>query len=82
MGRRNLLSAEERVRLFGVPTERDALARLYTFEPRDLDLIRRRREDRNRLGFAVQLALVRHPGLTLAQVLAQGSSQRMSKNVR
>ena len=71
MGRRNLLSAEERTRLFGVPPDRDALARLYTFEPRDLDLIRRRREDRNRLGFAVQLALVRHPGLTLAQVLAQ-----------
>ena len=71
MGRRNLLSAEERTRLFGVPSDRDALARLYTFEPRDLDLIRRRREDHNRLGFAVQLALTRHPGLTLAQVLAQ-----------
>jgi hypothetical protein len=71
MGRGDLLSAEERRQLFGVPVDRDALARMYTFEPRDLDLIRARREKRNRLGFAVQFALIRHPGLTLAQVAAQ-----------
>lgn len=71
MGRRDLLSAEDRRRLFGVPIDRDALARLYTFEPRDLGLIEARREERNRLGFAVQLALIRHPGLTLAQIAAQ-----------
>ena len=71
MGRRDLLSAEERRLLFGVPVEWDALARRYTFDPGDLELIHTRREDRNRLGFAVQLALLRHPGLTLAQVLAQ-----------
>ena len=53
MGRRNLLSAEERRHLFGVPVDRDALARLYTFGPRDLSLIEARREVRNRLGFAV-----------------------------
>ncbi len=71
MGRRDLLSAEERRHLFGVPVDRDALARLYTFEPADLSLIEARREERNRLGFAVQLALIRHPGLTLAQIAAQ-----------
>ena len=71
MGRRDLLSAEERHQLFGVPVDRDALARLYTFELADLGLIEARREDRNRLGFAVQLALIRHPGLTLAQVTEQ-----------
>ena len=71
MGRRDLLSAKERRLLFGVPVEWDALARRYTFDPGDLELIHTRREDRNRLGFAVQLALLRHPGLTLAQVLAQ-----------
>jgi len=71
MGRRNLLSADERVRLFDIPVGRDALARCYSFEPGDLALIERRREDRNRLGFAVQLALVRQPGLTLGQILAQ-----------
>ena len=70
MGRRDLLSADERAMLFGIPVERDALARCYGFGPGDLALIERRREDRNRLGFAVQLALMRHPGLTLGQVLA------------
>jgi hypothetical protein len=68
VGRRDLLSDEERRHLFGVPVDRDALARLYTFEPRDLSLIEARREERNRLGFAAQLALIRHPGLTLAQI--------------
>ena len=71
MGRRDLLSAEERRRIFGVPTDRDDLARLYTFEAADLELIGTRREDRNRLGFGVQLALLRHPGLTLAQTAVQ-----------
>lgn len=71
MGRRDLLSAEERRRIFGVPTARDDLARLYTFEASDLELVGTRREDRNRLGFGVQLALQRHPGLTLAQVAVQ-----------
>ena len=47
------------------------MARCYSFEPGDLALIERRREDRNRLGFAVQLALMRKPGLTLGQILAQ-----------
>ena len=70
MGRRDLLSADERAKLFGIPVERDAMARCYGFGPGDLALIERRREDRNRLGFAVQLALMRHPGLTLSQVLA------------
>ncbi len=53
MGRRDLLSAEERRQLFGVPVDRDALARLYTLDPADLGLIEARREERNRLGFAV-----------------------------
>ncbi len=69
MRKHELLSGAERERLVGIPSERDELARLYTFEASDLDLIRSRREDRNRLGFALQLALFRHPGTTLAQVL-------------
>ena len=50
MGRRDLLSADERAKLFGIPVERDALARYYDFGPGDLVLIERRREDRNRLA--------------------------------
>lgn len=69
MAKRELLTDAEREQLLGIPTERDDLARLYTFEPTDIDLIRLRREDRNRLGIGLQLALFRHPGATLAQVL-------------
>ncbi|MBB4233443.1 hypothetical protein GGD56_007355 [Rhizobium mongolense] len=61
MRKHELLSEAEREQLLGFPADRDDLARLYTFEPGDLDLIRRRREDRNRLGVALQLALFRHP---------------------
>jgi hypothetical protein len=68
MARRQLLTEEERRSLFGVPTDRDALARHHTFTRTDLDLVATRRGDANRLGFAVQLALLRHPGLPLTHI--------------
>lgn len=68
MARRQLLTEEERRVVFGVPTDRDALARHYTLTRTDLDLVATRRGDPNRLGFAVQLVLLRHPGLPLAQI--------------
>jgi hypothetical protein len=58
MSRRTLLSAEQRARLFGVPTESAEMARHYVFSPDDLLLVRAKRRSMNRLGFAVQ------PGLT------------------
>lgn len=64
-----ILTDAEREQLIGIPTDRDRLARLYTIEPADVDLIGTRREQRNLLGVAVQLALLRHPGMTLAQLL-------------
>lgn len=64
-----LLSDAERAALFGIPTDPDDLARRFTLEKPDLDLIGQRRRDRNRLGMALQFALIRHPGMTLAQVI-------------
>jgi len=74
MARRNheLLTAAEREQLIGIPRDRDLLARLYTFEPTDLAIIGTRREPRNWLGAALQLALLRHPGILLAQFLQEG----------
>ena len=68
MARRQLLTDEERRLLLGVPRDPDALARHYTFTRSDQDLVAGRRGDANRLGFAVQLALLRHPGMALAQM--------------
>ncbi|VCX58272.1 Putative transposase (identified by ISEscan HMM) [Escherichia coli] len=63
MPRRLILSATERdTRAAGKP---DDLIRYYTFNDSDLSLIRQRRGDANRLGFAVQLCLLRYPGYAL-----------------
>lgn len=65
MPRRTLLSAEARSRQFGIPTERAEMARHYVLDEADLALVRARRRGANRLGFAVQLCLLRQPGTGL-----------------
>ncbi|MDT7953463.1 MAG: DUF4158 domain-containing protein [Acetobacteraceae bacterium] len=62
MPRRSLLSAEQRARLFDVPTTPGEMATHYVLSPEDLMLVRTKRRSMNRLGFAVQLCLLRHPG--------------------
>ena len=62
MPRRSILSANDRASLLALPDTRDELIRRYTFSEPDLSLIRQRRGDANRLGFAVQLCLLRYPG--------------------
>lgn len=66
MSRRSVLSATERASLLALPEIQDDLIRHYTFNESDLALIRQRRNDANRLGFAVQLCLLRYPGYALA----------------
>jgi hypothetical protein len=63
MPARTLLSAEQRTRLFAIPTESAGMVHHYTFDADDLALIRTKRRSLNRLGFAVQLCLLRYPGL-------------------
>jgi hypothetical protein len=65
MPRRSIISASERDSLLALPEGRDELIRHYTFGESDLALIRQRRGDANRLGFAVQLAYMRYPGVML-----------------
>jgi len=62
MSRRTLLSAEQRTRLFGIRTEASEMAKHYVLSAEDLALIRAKRRSGNRLGFAVELCLLRHPG--------------------
>src|SRR3546814_6198451 len=66
-----ILTESERGQILAIPTDRDHLARLYTFEPADLEIIGARRERRNRLGVALQLAILRPTGIALAQVRSE-----------
>ena len=65
MTRKILLSAAQRERFFALPSEGADLIRHYTLSADDIALINRRRRPQNRLGFAVQLCLMRYPGRTL-----------------
>jgi TnpA family transposase len=60
---RTLLSSEQRTRLFAIPSDSAEMARHYVLGAEDLALIRMKRRSINRLGFAVQLCLLRYPGL-------------------
>ncbi len=65
MPRRSILSAAERESLLALPDTRDDLIRRYTLSESDLAIIRQRRGEANRLGFAVQLCYLRFPGIVL-----------------
>jgi TnpA family transposase len=65
MPARTLLSSEQRTRLFSIPTDTVAMARHYVLDAADLAIVRARRRASNRLGFAVQLCMLRHPGRVL-----------------
>lgn len=65
MARRKLLKNQDRQELFDIPTDEDSLIRHYSLSPDDRLEIEVRRRMHNKLGFAVQLCLMRHPGRTL-----------------
>ncbi len=65
MPRRSILSGAERDSVLALPGTEDALIQHYTFNDADSSAIRQRRGQHNRLGFAVQLCYLRHPGFAL-----------------
>src|SRR6516162_5373639 len=62
MPRRSLLSAEQRTRLFAIPVDHAEMAKHYVLSADDLALVRAKRRAVNRLGFSIQLCLLRYPG--------------------
>jgi TnpA family transposase len=84
MPHRSILSAAEKTRLLALPDERDDLIRYYTLNERDQALIRQRRGDANRLGFTIQLCLLRYPGngLSINTVLPQPFMQWVAGQLR
>jgi hypothetical protein len=65
MAKRKLLKEQDRRKLFDIPVDEDSLIRHYSLSPADRLQIELRRREHNRLGFAVQLCLMRHPGRVL-----------------
>jgi len=65
MKKHEILSPQARAALFDPPNDPAVIIRHYTLSPDDLALIRRRRRDANRLGFAVHLVYQRFPGREL-----------------
>src|SRR6266508_3228623 len=66
----DLLTPEQRAAFVRIPDDLSdrEIARYYTFTPDDLVVIKRRRRPANKLGFAVQLALLRFPGRTITEI--------------
>ena len=60
-----ILSPAQRTMLFDPPSDPATIERLYTLGPEDLVEVFRRRRAANRLGYAVQLGYLRHPGRAL-----------------
>lgn len=65
MPRRHQPTEPQIAALFEPPTDRPAMIRHYTLSAADLALIRKNRSDHNRLGFALMLCYLRHPGRPL-----------------
>ena len=65
MARRQQLSKAQVADLFDPPADRRELVRHYTLSGPDLAAVRRCRGDHNRLGYALMLCYLRHPGRAL-----------------
>ncbi len=57
-----ILSSAQCAALFDPPSDPATIERLYTLGPADLVEVFRRRRPANRIGYAVQLGYLRHPG--------------------
>ena len=67
---RQLLTVSERLRYMNIPDKLDihTLATYFTLNPQDLEIVNRHRTDSNRLGFAVQLCILRYSGWPLLEI--------------
>jgi TnpA family transposase len=65
MSRRRVLTDAQLEALLALPTREADLIRHWTLDPAELAVVQRRRRDRNRLGFALQLCALRYPGRLL-----------------
>lgn len=65
MSRRSILTTQERQSLLALPDNQADFIRHYSLTESDISLIKQKRGDANRLGFAIQLCYMRYPGIIL-----------------
>lgn len=67
---REFLTSEQRLEFMSVPDQISEyeLGSHYTLSLHDVEIIKRHRRDHNKLGFALQLCMLRFPGWTLSDV--------------
>lgn len=67
---RELLTPEERLRYMTIPPDISewAFGTFFTLSPHDIEIVNRHRRDHNRLGFALQLCVLRYSGWTLSDI--------------
>ncbi len=68
MGRRKLISAVEAQKLLGLAIDEDSLIRHYTLDAADRLECELRRRAHNKLGFAIQLCVMRQTGRILGDL--------------
>lgn len=66
----NLLSKQERISIIQISenSSKEDITKYYTFNEKDIAEIRKHRGDYNKIGFAVQLGVLRHKGWTLSNI--------------
>ena len=81
MPTRELLTPAQRLRLDALPVDLDdrLMARHHTLSEADVEIVSRRRTETNRLGFGVQLCLLRYPGRPLRP--KEGAPEKMVRYV-
>ena len=65
MARRRLLTDEQWAGLLALPNEERDIVRHYTLDPDELAVLAAKRAPHNRLGYALLLCAMRHPGRIL-----------------
>ncbi|MDM5436571.1 DUF4158 domain-containing protein [Bacillus hominis] len=67
---RELLTLDQRLEFVSISEQVSEyeLGSYYTLSPHDIEIIKRHRRDHNKLGFALQLCMLRFPGWTLSDV--------------
>lgn len=67
---RELLTPEQRLELKEIPSNlsESDMAIYYSFSEHDIDIINQHRRSHNKLGFAVQISVLRYPGWALSEI--------------